>query len=314
MEQIILQKGNELLQIIFSDGTYAVIYAWQAIVILSLTAAVALALYVLMGIGLNKLASANGVRLGWLGFVPFVRYFIAGKIAGAARVFGKKMKNAGFWLAIVSGVFFAMNAVSQYFRYYPLGLAFFSGEIVEFVPLETGWTYTSPALEGFSYFAGVETYMNVWYWLSFPVQLVQYFFFVLTFMQLFKKFNPRNYFTFTLVSVLGELFGLSLASAFVFAQRNKKAVNYNDYLKEQYMRMQGMYAPPRETPPDNPFREFGGRGDNDPGDPFAEFGSKRSSDAGNYFSDGDAPPSAADGKENGAGKPPKDDGGPFDEF
>lgn len=39
--------------------------------------------------------------------------------------------------------------------------------------------------------------------------------------------------------------------------------------------MQGMYAPPRENPPDNPFREFGGRGENDPGDPFSEFGGKK---------------------------------------
>lgn len=90
MDTIILQKGNELLQFIYEDGTTAVIYAWQAIVILCVCAAVAVALYVLMGLGLMKMAANNGVKLGWLGFVPFARYFIAGRVAGHTRLFGKR--------------------------------------------------------------------------------------------------------------------------------------------------------------------------------------------------------------------------------
>ncbi len=312
MDTIILQKGNELLQFIYEDGTTVVIYAWQAIVILCVCAAVAVALYVLMGLGLMKMAANNGVKLGWLGFVPFARYFIAGRVAGHTRLFGKKMKNAGFWLAIVSGVFFAFNAVSLYYQYYPLGYAFFGGDIVEFFYTQSGMAYSSPILEDFSYYPAVEVYLNVWAWVAFPVQIAQLFFFVLTFMQLFKKFNPRNYFTFTLLSFFGELLGISLAGAFVFSQRNRKAVNYNDYLKEQYMRMQGMYFPPRENPPDNPFREFGGRGDNDPGDPFAEYGEEKPPQElpqGGKENDTDNE-SGTDNKDD----PTKKDDSPFDGF
>lgn len=307
MGSIILQKGNILLQINTESGTM-VVYAWQAIVLLCVAAAIALALYLLMGFGLLIMAKNNGVKHGWLGFLPFLRYFIAGRIAGATRVFGKKMKNPGFWLAIISLILFVCGAVNLYLRYYPLGYAFFKGDVVEFIPVETGgYIYTSACLKDFAYYPYEQTYMQVWTWLSLPFQLAEIFFFVLTFMQLFRKFNPRNYFTFILISFFGEILGISLASLIVFTQRNKKAVNYNDYLKEQYMRMQGMYAPPRETPPDNPFREFGARGENDPGDPFAEFGEQKQ----NPSDDG----SEKDDKKEKKNDPPDHgDSSPFEGF
>lgn len=93
----------------------------------------------------------------------------------------------------------------------------------------------------------------------------------------------------------------------------QKPVNYNDYVKEQYMRMQGMYAPPRENPPDNPFREFGGRGENDPGDPFSEFGGKKDAPSGGP-TEGVSPD--GENKDGKSGKNDKNDGGdsPFDGF
>lgn len=274
--QIILQKSNELLQIIFQDGTTLVIYAWQAIALFCISAAVFVALYLLMGFGLRRMAINGGVKLPWLAFVPLARYYLAGRIAGASRLFGKKMKNAGFWLAIVATVYFVLDALLRYFNYYPIAAMFFRGDIVVFERLEIGWGYTAD----FVYNDGVKIFMQVGSYLNLVASLLYYFFFILVFMQIFKKFNPRNYFTFSLLTFFGMLFGFSVASIIVFTQRNKKAVNYNDYLKEQYMRMQGMYAPPRENPPDNPFREFGGRGENDPGDPFSEFGGKPSDEGG----------------------------------
>lgn len=241
MDTINLQKGNELLQFFYEDGTTVVIYAWQAIVILCVCAAVAVALYVLMGLGLMKMAANNGVKLGWLGFVPFARYFIAGRVAGHTRLFGKKMKNAGFWLMILAAVLFVLNALNQYFSYYPIAYKFFEGETVIFTPDPSGFGWVTNI--NFVYAPAVSVYMNISQYFILLLDLAYYFFFIMLFMQLFKKFNPRNYFTFTLLSFFGELLGISLAGAFVFSQRNRKAVNYNDYLKEQYMRMQGMYFP-----------------------------------------------------------------------
>lgn len=303
MSEVILQKGSELLQIVFSNGAVGIVYAWQAIVVLCVSAAIGIALYLLMGFGLRRMALNTQTKFAWLGFVPFARYYLAGKIAGAGRVFGKKMKNAGFWLAILAGVLFALNAVYNYLSYYPILTMFFRGDAIVFTPSPDGlgWMYESD----FVYARAAEVYMTVSSYVTFFLQLAFLFFFVLTFMQLFKKFSPRNYFAFSLLAFFGEVLGFSVASVIVFAQRRKKAVNYNDYLKEQYMRMQGMYAPPRENPPDNPFREFGGRGDNDPGDPFAEFSSGQ---------DKKKKEEKENGGLDGNGGDDKNGGSPFDGF
>ena len=70
---------------------------------------------------------------------------------------------------------------------------------------------------------------------------------------------------------------------------------------------------PRENPPDNPFREFGGRGENDPGDPFSEFGGKKDAPSGGP-TEGVSPD--VENKDGKSGKNDKNDGGdsPFDGF
>mgnify|MGYP000256743907 FL=1 len=290
---------------------------WVAILLLSLSVAVFIALYLLMGFGLRKMAIATKNKNAWLAFVPFARYFLAGKVVGQVKMFGKKMKNAGFWLMLVYAAYFALNTAALVLNYLPLVLAYVYDAQIFLTPNEYGQLVVDFSGNfSYEYSQGVYTFLDVEYFLGMILNIVYLFFFFYLFMLLFRKFNPRSHFMFSILSFIGELFGLSVASVIVFTQRNKKPVNYNDYVKEQYMRMQGMYAPPRENPPDNPFREFGGRGENDPGDPFSEFGGKKDAPSGGPTEGVSPDGENKDGKSGKNDKNDKNDGGdsPFDGF
>ena len=275
LEYISIQKGSDFMQILYTNGTVFTVKLWVAVMILCLLVAIYVALYLLMGFGLKKMAIATNTKNSWLAFVPFARYFLVGKVVGQVKMFGKKMKNAGFWLMLVFSVRFALSLTAFILNYLPLTIAYFTDVQIFIKPSDYGLAMSFG--EGFSYeyTPAVYAFLNVQYVLGLLLDVAYLFFFFFTFMMLFRKFNPRSHFMFTIIAFIGEIFGISLVSLVVFTQRNRKPVNYNDFLKEQYMRMQGMYAPPRPNPPDNPFREFGGKGENDPGDPFAEFGGKK---------------------------------------
>ena len=317
LEYISIQKGNEFLQIVYTNGAVFTVKLWVAILLLCLSVAIYIALYLLMGFGLRKMAIATKTEHTWLAFVPFARYYFAGKIVGQVKLFGKKMKNAGFWLMIVFAIKFALDVTAFLLNYLPLAIAYFSDVQIIIQPSDYGLAMSFG--EGFSYeySPAVYAFLNVQYILGTLLNVAYLFFFFFTFMMLFRKFNPRSHFMFTIIAFIGEIFGISLASIVVFTQRNRKPVNYNDFVKEQYMRMQGMYAPPRPNPPDNPFREFGGRGENGPGDPFAEFGERKTSsqDAPSDGADNkskDGSDDAAEDKKNG--NDDKNGGNPFEGF
>lgn len=68
---------------------------------LSVGAAVALAEYILYGIGLHGMARQAGMENEWMAFVPFARKYLQGKIAGPITLRGKTMKEPGIWMILL---------------------------------------------------------------------------------------------------------------------------------------------------------------------------------------------------------------------
>lgn len=305
METIIIQNAHEMIQIVMSSGVLTITRV-QLIIYACIAVAFTLAVYFLMAFGLMRMARKREMKHWYFGFIPFVRYLLVGELIGKTRFFNMSIKNAGLITMIVSMVFFIFNTLANVLNFYPLVTTVLQGKLVEITIVDGAQVTNIPN----PYSPFVNGLMSASQIIVSIVQLVLIFFEIMLFMELFKKYSPQHYFLFSLLAVLFSVEGI-----IVFCLRNKQAVNYNDYIKERYMRMQGEYTQPRETPPDNPFREFGARGENDPGDPFAEFGSSKDKTAYGDENNNVADPSDNDkkngGDDDGNDKKNGDDDDPF---
>lgn len=61
---------------------------------------VAIASYVLQGLGIMRMSAALGFRNGWLGFIPYANAYQLGHMAGEIELGRRRVRNPGLWLAI----------------------------------------------------------------------------------------------------------------------------------------------------------------------------------------------------------------------
>lgn len=278
--EITIQNAPELIQMINERGDVITFYAWQAITLLAISVAFWLTVYVLMGVGLFVMGKKRNFARPWLGFVPFVRYYFMGKLAGETRFFGKKVKNIGLFVAIVSAVTTILNLLYNVKEFYPLISVFLSGTPIVFTANEAGQLITTSF--NYEYAPFITILADIAYYVNYFADILLIFLKIMLYIELFKKYSPEHHFLFAILCIFLPIDGIM-----VFIMRKKVAVNFNDYLKERFMRMQGTFSGHRPTPPDNPFREFGGRGENDPGDPFADFSSEKKTKTEDPFSEFD---------------------------
>ena len=254
--------------------------------------AVIIAFYVLRSIGLYKMAENSGVKNAWLAFIPFGWIFTAGKIIGTAKIFGRPFKNFALITFILFAVSQTLTIVDFALSIVPLaGFYLGGGQIVigdvattsNLVRYELwGGVYTVGEIVGqFNNGAVIEyfynpTFLKVYSTLVAPVmyisELGSMFFMINLYAEICRKYCPRRYFLLAILSFFGGF------SIIVFILRNKKAVNYADYIREQYARMYGeSYTNPYGTQngqstyreqPKNP----------EPEEPFAEFSKKDNKD------------------------------------
>ena len=254
---------------------------------------------VMGGIGLMKMAKKEGVKHGWLGFIPFANTYLAGKIAGEANFFGQKMKRAGLYALLLEIVYsgleiflIVLNFLLAKPEYYTLTeSAYTAGQYY--------WTLDSSKVTAagneWQYLAN--QYCNI---ISYLVWFMVLIFFCVLFIALFRKYYARSPMLMTFLCTLLPFRGFTL-----FAVRNNSPVDYSDYIRrraEEYARRNNPYGPyggygqggygSNNTPPqggygqggygqsappqEDPFSEFGGSGSgssssNGPDDPFSDF-------------------------------------------
>lgn len=262
-----------LFALISTDG-----YVSARVFIAAAAVAVAvwLALFILQGVGLYKMAKNVGLRNKWLAFVPFGDLFFMGKLSGSSEIFGRKMKRPGLYAmlaSIGSSVFCIAAAVAEALLFTKYG-----SFIVE---NEQGYQWVN--LSGF----GLYVY-NFYRFSDFFIgifELVYIILLLILLMGLYKRYYAKGY---LLLSWLGLFLPVSRYIV-VFVLRKNKNRPYEEYLRqrrEEFLRRQsqnpygaygpygpyGSYGPygGANGPYNNPNGPYGGQSGpyNNPGNPY----------------------------------------------
>lgn len=223
------------------------------------------ALFFFRGFALYKMAKNRNIECAYLAFVPFACYVLLGKLQTGSK-YANRTKYA-YLVALVSiavevaaavviDICFAINPLKQIFG----GVAL------------TKESFTSSA--GFAF-------LN---WLSSLAQITFVVSVLFAYSNVYKAYVPAKNRKYTLFNVMAYILTMStfLAAIFLFVNRNRQPVDYDEYVA--YVRARNGYYgyPPaggyngynRNTdngakPQDDPFSEFSKKDD---GDPFADFG------------------------------------------
>jgi len=271
MLSMVLNKETGLM--IFLDGITGekALSFGGIIAILCCVLAVTAAFYALRSIGLYTLAKNNGIDHAFVAWIPFAWIYVACKLISETRMFGWSFKNIAVWALVIFSVSGVLDIVYNVLTYFPAVGYLLQGGTITIVEenagmkLYLGSDFVNPYGNAYSAVKTICTVINV------TTSILSLFTLVVTvfaYIGLFKKFWPQHYIIASVFSVLG------LFPIFVFAVRNKPAMNYGDYIRSRfyYGENYGQNPPPgTERPPEHPFEEFAERGEKDPGDPFAEF-------------------------------------------
>ena len=59
---------------------------------------ISLAGYLLYGLGIYDIAMEKGIKNPWFAFIPVLRKYLHGQIAGEIRLGNRQLKNPGIWM------------------------------------------------------------------------------------------------------------------------------------------------------------------------------------------------------------------------
>lgn len=282
---------------------------------------IAVAFYVLRSIGLYVLAKRKGFRFKFLAFIPIVWIYVALRLIGEVNFFGKPIKSLAVLFTIVFAVSELINLAYSFLVYYPLVGNYIAGLIESASGVVSDRTIyfiaNGNGIEGikeyiFLYGVGVGSnfeypYLNInavvyalnaMTYVGLIFDFASIFITVTVFLNIFRKYWPQKMMLATILSVL-----LGLFPVFVFVVRNKKEIDYQEYLRKKhayYRNPYGAYGPgpygqnpngqnpygqnPYQNRTDNPFGEFN---DARKVDPFDEFSYDKKEEPFEDFSKGE---------------------------
>ncbi len=273
-------------------GTDAVINVPKGYLIATaaITLSIIVAFYFLRSIGVYKLAKGSGVKNAYLSFIPLVWIYPACKAIGdSSGFFGKSYKSVALILCLLYTAFSLISFANTVLSYYPLASyllqtgdsarVYYTGGAYEVSGISAYPFNQSFYVEGFvnGYPQGVLTFMSILRIFNMIGGLVTIVIEVSLYFSLFRKFWPEHYLLASLLSIFLPLFPV-----FVFAVRNRKGINYAEYIRERYERY---YAERRGFTQNNgdggksePFTDFKERDFHEGGDPFEEFSDDKKDD------------------------------------
>lgn len=285
---------SNIKSIILKDGFSTLeFYSSDVLIIAIISLVITIALYLLRSFGLYTLAKNQGLKKGWISFIPFVWIYVPAKIMGTIIIGRKPYKN----FAIFATVFFALNEVIvlviTFFANFPLiGYYLQGGEVylanaeiynqslkaMGFTPyIFSNTVFVRGIIYPYSNLMLLGTILSILNFVSNILSLVSIVVTVLVYIGLFRKFWPERYVLATVLSVLG------LFPIMAFIIRKKKAINYNEYIRSRYYGhgfnpyagsstrsnnygATGGNASSQVKEPESPFEEF--EKDNKQDDPF----------------------------------------------
>ena len=278
----------------------------EIIIIASIIFAVIIALYLLRSIGLYKLAKAQNFNCKFLAYVPFAWIYVAVKLIQEGKFFGVSIKKLTLLFTIIVSVMILINLAYQIIVYYPIVLNVLNGkeiyvdiganipEIAPHLKYYVSGIYVDPTTFDPPYFniTAINTTINVLSYAGLAFDLMSIFIKITIFMGIFKKYWPQKMLIATILSVFAETIAFPI---FIFLIRNKKPVNYEEYMRRKYQYYRNPYGAYGQGPygqrpygqnpygqnsyqsadqnrTENPFGEFA---DAKKADPFEEFSTKQ---------------------------------------
>ncbi|MGN0807689.1 MAG: hypothetical protein ACI4MN_04490 [Candidatus Coproplasma sp.] len=211
-------------------------YLWVAFVVGGVAF---LIFYVLESIALFTIAKKNGFKNKWMACVPILNTYYIGVLAEKNKTFNAKTKYFSLALSIVE----AVNLVFAILYYVSISLLFSSPDYVNAYYTATSEVISNPFAYKYELgdlpsslnwawwvFNAYDTYLVSIFDLAYIILLV----FVLS--AFFRTYAPKNYFIFTILSVI-----LPIMQILFLCVRNNKATNYVDYVKEMQKRQYEAY-------------------------------------------------------------------------
>ncbi len=287
------------------------------IIIASIILAGYIALYTLRSIGLYKLAKAKGLKCKLLAVFPLVWVYILVRLIEEGKFFGLSLKKLAVLFTIIVSLSVLINLAYQIIIYYPVALNIFNGNAIH-VDIGANLADTGVRLTKYvgSIFVEEESFIPVYFnvsavnkalyvlsYASLPFDLMAIFINITLFINVFKKYWPQKMMLATILSVFLESIAFPI---FIFLIRNKKPVNYEEYMRKRYQYQRNPYGaygqggsfgqgpygqnPYNQNPngqtqnpngAENPFGEFS---DAKKVDPFEEFSNDKKEDPFESFS------------------------------
>lgn len=235
-------------------------------ILLGVAGGVYLVSLVLGGLALYNMAERAGIKHAWLGFIPFAHTYFAGKVAGEAPFFGRKMKRAGLYAMIAEFVYCAFEVLSLVTSILLSSAAYYETNYIDGNPVLVLNPENVP-----SALLGLQN-ASVWFSvLGMVANLLMIVFFCAVYNALYRKYSPKNPFLMTVFSVI-----FPVRAFFTFAVRENEPVDYGDYMQkrlEQMMRQTGVFTDGANAPQkEDPFTDFASQNrPSAPASPFAEF-------------------------------------------
>lgn len=209
-----------------------------------------LALFILGGFGLYRMASRRKIKYKWRAFVPFTNTYLLGDIAGRnCTFFGAKLKRIKLWLTITEVIAVIVGGFVL-FCYIFLYTSYFE-DVRSIAESRYGYYYYEWAVDKMTvtqkvfYYGSFSCYGKIYY----LFELLYYLFFVTAIINVFRRYAPAQSTMFALLSVL-----FPIENIFIFAVSGNKEVDYNAYVKARYARYRNRY----NNPP--PYGGYGGYG------------------------------------------------------
>ena len=256
------------------------------ILILLLIAAFYITFYVLRSIGIYKLAKGQGVQKPFMAWIPCLWLFTACRIIGKARIFSYSAEKLAVLFTVIFTAAVLVPLVYNFLTYFPYVMYYFEGGSISLVS-KSGGLYIECGSNFVNHFdtQAVNVILKILAVFNYILRIAEIFVTVTVYIALFRKFWPEHYILAAVLSFFG------LFPIFVFAIRNRQAVDFNEFIKRRY------YGS-GYTPYGNGY--YGGNGQNNGGergtpyygnpsdgdnDPFGEF-SNRPEEPFGEFSDG----------------------------
>ena len=262
-----------MLGTIFSGITYWIIIGIVAIVN-----------YIFKAIGLYVIAKNKKMDIKWFAFLPFVNNYLLGRLAGETVLINMKIKNSGLMILITELAKFVITTVFYVLYYMPYIQDMLAGAYSLF-DLLNGAVEAQDITVGAG-LSALQLFTSI-----FSLSFI--FLFISVLITFFRKYAPNNYMAYSIISIF-----LSIEGIFIFMVRNKKEVNYNEYLKTKYGQFyqnrqnqsqnKNPYNPynpynrqnpnPYNQNPNNPYQNNSANNPEKPEEPFKEFSEEKDND------------------------------------